>query len=113
MKKFVQRGYTCQKKSLMVLLILMTLVLSGCADRHDTELIEFGTLDLSEWVPKDDVTVKLNGEWELYPGQLIFPGEFDAFAEDKIYFHVPNPYKTGAHGEVLEKDGVATLRLVI
>ncbi len=113
MKKFVQSGYQYRNLSLMILLLLTVLVLSGCSEKHDTELIEFGTLNLSDWVPKDDVTVRLNGEWELYPGKLIEPGEFDDYKSDKIYFNVPNPYTKGAHGETLEKEGVATLRLVI
>lgn len=68
MGRFVQSGYTDRKRLLMVLFVLLMFVISGCAEKHDTEFIEFGTLDLRDWVPKDDVTVKLNGEWELYPG---------------------------------------------
>jgi len=113
MKRLNKSVITDAKVMVVLMLLLIMMLLSSCSNHHDSELIEFGTLNLRNWLPNDQEIVQLNGEWELYPGVLIEPGGFDTYQENKIYFNVPNPYKTGAHGKVLDKFGVATLRLTI
>ena len=82
-----------------------------------------GVLDLNEWNPEAEATIKLDGEWEFYWNKLLEPGDF------QISGHVSVPgsiQKTGyidmpcrwdenmtIGDTVISKYGGATMRLVI
>jgi sensor histidine kinase YesM len=51
---------------------------------------EKGVLDLSEWVPTDDKTLHLNGEWEFFPDELLTPSEVK---EEGVSIDVPENWQ--------------------
>lgn len=61
-----------------ILMILCITAYSGCSDetRLPVSVIN-GVADLRDGVVKNSI-VKLNGEWEFYPGRFINPDEFDS-----------------------------------
>ncbi|WP_271752591.1 histidine kinase [Cohnella sp. JJ-181] len=72
---------------------------------------ERGTLDLSAWDLRSDGTVRLNGEWEFYPGRLLTPADFAGGKQPagKRYIRVPSVW----NGEDMKGYGYATYRLSI
>ncbi|MFM9282315.1 hybrid sensor histidine kinase/response regulator [Paenibacillus jiagnxiensis] len=72
-----------------------------------------GVLDLSGWNFSENGIVRLNGEWEFYPGQLLNPRSWktDGLEHPLRYASVPeiwNPYMPGQSGT-----GYGTYRLLI
>jgi len=53
-------------------------ILSSCAAIHTAEppLAVDGVLDLTHWDFNNNGKISLNGEWEMYWGQLLSPGDF-------------------------------------
>lgn len=118
-KHFMRQSY---KKTIIVLLALFLLLLLSYAGVNNKfysnktqAKISKGVLNLTEWNFQEDGPVKLDGEWEFYWEELIYPGDFLTHEIPKpAYINVPdtwNGYNTGS--EVLNGQGYATYRLKI
>ena len=88
------------KRSIAVIIsigvILITLFNTFFAEKlssHGNPLGKNSVIDLSSWDFEGKGTLKLNGEWEFYPGKLILPEDsrtFESFIEIKtiaVYGH--------------------------
>jgi methyl-accepting chemotaxis protein len=72
-----------------------------------------GTADFSA-VELSGSPVKLDGEWEFYPGKLVGYGEFEALSEEKSFLYVPGIWNGFEHkGTTLDGTGFATYRLKV
>jgi signal transduction histidine kinase len=72
-----------------------------------------GVLDLRRWDLEQDGYLRLDGEWEFYPGRLLRPGEFGD-GKRKEYIEVPSGWETRKFGKKhLSPLGAATYRLII
>ncbi|WP_341281880.1 ATP-binding protein [Paenibacillus sp. FSL H8-0537] len=54
---------------------IFALIFHNVADKQDVRAVN-GVLDLSNWSFVEKGAVKLDGEWEFYPGQLLTPKDF-------------------------------------
>lgn len=74
-----------------------------------------GKIDLSEYNFEDSGIVKLDGQWELYWGELLEPSDFKDNNENqpRDYFTIPNSLETTVNGNQLPKFGYGTMRLII
>ncbi|WP_164880500.1 diguanylate cyclase [Clostridium manihotivorum] len=75
-----------------------------------------GKIDLSKWNFDKDGLARLDGQWELYYGQLIEPKDFDEAnynKEGRDFFNAPNSFSKTLSNNKLPKSGYGTLRLTI
>lgn len=81
----------------------------------DQKPVAAGVFELEKELMERDKPLLLNGEWEFYPGEYLYPEDFKKMKdEDKNYINVPgawNGYKT-ENGK-LTAYGYATYRLVL
>lgn len=93
-----------------IVLLLLLLLLSGCSATASMPEAERGRIDLSRWHFAQNGSVKLNGEWSLYPGQLLSPNELQE-GQGGDYIKVPGFWKN--HGYLKAGQGHATYRLIV
>lgn len=74
-----------------------------------------GEIDLSKCNFERDGLVKLDGQWELYWGELLEPSDFkDGHPNgSKDFFTIPNLLETTVNNKSLPKFGYGTMRLLI
>ncbi|MHB8762799.1 MAG: ATP-binding protein [Deferrisomatales bacterium] len=102
---------------LAVLVSLVSLLGSGAtaaADRPPAPLARGGAVDLTGWAFGADGSVDLNGEWELYWGQLLAPEALMREGAGPLtgLFQVPGLWNgREVDGRALTGDGFATFRL--
>lgn len=97
---------------LNILLTLAVLFLYGCdANEKNIPKALQGEINLSSWDFQKDGLAKLDGQWEIYYGQLLEPINFKSKAID--YFEVPNSFTNTVNNKSLPKYGYGTLRLKI
>ncbi|MGC5326007.1 ATP-binding protein [Brevibacillus sp. SYSU BS000544] len=70
-----------------------------------------GELDLTQWDLDTKGPVKLDGEWEFYPNELLDPEDFRRGHRAEHYLAVPGPWDKGS--QLIGKWGYATYRLVV
>ncbi|WP_378955252.1 7TM diverse intracellular signaling domain-containing protein [Pelosinus sp. sgz500959] len=72
-----------------------------------------GVMDLTQWDLVDKGTIKLDGEWEFYWGELLEPSDFlgNKKLRTDTYFSVPNKWNNYKPGDSSTGDGCATYRL--
>ena len=109
-----------QKNTYVIIFCLFILFLalnSGYAvNPHKDEILAAdGIMDLGTWDFSVNESVQLNGQWEFYWKQLLYPSDFSETAQQgRIFANVPsiwNAYEIA--GEQLGVNGYATYRLVI
>lgn len=58
-----------------------------------------GAIDLRNWDFKKDGMVELNGDWEYYDKQLLYPGDFShGLIKDKSFAQLPGSYGRFSYG---------------
>lgn len=72
-----------------------------------------GFLDLSGWDFEKDGNVKLDGEWEFYWNQLLYPKDFQSLPKADNYMFVPSAWSGRMGNNQLTDKGFATYRLKI
>ena len=103
---------SASKVAAFLTFLLITLV---CIPAISQPKVQQGSLDLTHTDFNDAGPITLDGEWEFYWKQILFPADF--FAEralDKKYLKVPavwNGLKSGM--QELTGEGYATYRLII
>ncbi len=72
-----------------------------------------GVIDLVEWDRAGGGTIKLDGEWEFYQGELLEPSDFLEGKKPVAnnYFSVPNKWNDYQHKSNQTGDGYGTYRL--
>ncbi|WP_066054386.1 sensor histidine kinase [Robertmurraya korlensis] len=100
---------TFNKWMILLVSIFLTCILAGCTNKVPEA--EGGTINLGEYSFTDGDTIKLNGEWEFYWGQLLS----DIKSEQKTgYIHVPSFWGNQSVGKnELSGKGHATYRLKV
>jgi two-component system sensor histidine kinase ChiS len=99
-----------------VFLIVLFYALNASADISKPPLAKKGRLDLREWSFKEKGNIRLDGEWEFYPGVLLMPEDFikKQIKKTPVYFPVPGLWNGHtADGAPLPAHGYATYRLMI
>lgn len=80
-------------------------------NKENKYMAQRGVLDLTDWSMDKEKIVKLDGEWEFYPGQLLEPGEINEGTQNE-YISVPGTWIDHLNkGD--SSDGAGTYRLVI
>lgn len=105
-------------KFLLFLLIVIPLTLIGIFPSSNTErgsdpmpVAKKGFLDLTRWDFAQKGLVKLDGEWEFYPNELLGPDAFRSGRTASRYMDVPAPWDQDP--AIMGKWGYATYRLAI
>lgn len=100
---------------IILTLLMLLLVMAGCAGEREAPLAQRGVLDLSGWDFARDGAANLDGEWEFYWGQLWAPEDFrDPARRPEITGFISLPAVWNdfeIDGEKLPADGYATYRL--
>lgn len=110
-------GRRCQAGACLLLLaLLLPWYGSGRAETSSPmPRAKQGRIDLAGWDMAARGPLRLDGEWEFYPGQLLAPKDFQAGRprEDAAVYVVPQPWnRARADNEAMGTDtGFATLRL--
>ncbi len=114
-------GILCRNLTWTVLMLFISgLLLQSCssqrqkAQKDATPIAIDGFLDLTSW-NFNEGEVYLNGDWEFYPNQLLYPGDFTnpETITNRTLLTVPSTwekYKADGHGAPLK--GFATYRLL-
>lgn len=100
---------------ILIFFIFITLFLFGCGAQKDNIPRAFqGNVDLSKVDFDNSRIAKLDGQWELYWGQLLEPSDFNN-ENKKVddYLQVPSTLKTSEYNHELPKYGYGTMRLTI
>ncbi len=108
--------YRNKINAILIILIFAMILLCGCEGvEKNTPMASQGKLDLNNWDFQRDGIIKLDGEWELYPGQLLEPKDFSGNNQSEAadFFEVPNSFKKTVGNRELPKFGYATARLLI
>ncbi|WP_161487004.1 diguanylate cyclase [Clostridium magnum] len=100
---------------IILLLILTILFLCGCEGKKSiAPKASQGIIDLSNWNFQKDGLAKLDGQWELYRGELLEPKDFKNNNKKPLdFFKVPNSFVNTVNNNKLPKFGYGTMRLVI
>lgn len=99
---------------LVVMLLILIVSFTGCQGIADYPKAKGGVIDLTSLDFSSGDIAKLDGQWELYEGMLIFPEDFHV--ENNLehdYFVIPNLYSESLNGKELPKIGYGTLRLIV
>lgn len=109
----VKKGYAI---SIIISISIITLVLVNIIKinymkEESKYMAKEGILDLRNWKMDKEKILKLDGQWEFYPGKLIKPEE-NFSEESKEYVDVPGSWSSYLSGEGLE-NGSGTYRLTI
>jgi len=100
-------------KKLTILCVILSISLLGCVDKASKEIpkVSKGVIDLREWKFQDSKPLEINGEWEFYWGQLIFPAEFYSSIINPVYREFPKLWKGDTiDNEYILPHGYATHR---
>ena len=83
--------------------------------RYTTQLVapnaSGGYLDASEWDFSQSGPIKLDGEWEFYWNQLLYPKDFQSSPKADGYMLVPSAWSGYVGNNQLTDKGFATYRL--
>ncbi|MFS1511416.1 ATP-binding protein [Chengkuizengella sp. SCS-71B] len=77
----------------LLLLILISLIIFGLIalfvsySKQETPIANNGVMDLTDWNFNEEGIVHLNGEWEFYPHQLLYPTDFEESRQDELKSH--------------------------
>lgn len=90
-------------RSALITLVFMVLCTLYPAIAHATTpqqlpSIQRGVIDLSDWDSKSHNTIRLTGQWQFFPDQLVTPTELFRLDEPATTIHVP-----GAWNRVIAK----------
>ncbi|WP_411679270.1 diguanylate cyclase [Clostridium thailandense] len=88
----------------------------GCGvEKNNIPKSSQGTIDLTNWDFKKDGLAKLDGQWELYWGQLLEPKDFKSNHRNKPnnFINLPNSLITTVNNNILPKFGYGTMRIII
>lgn len=95
----------------IITIITGYLISINLPQKESKYMVQRGVLDLTDWSMDKEKTVKLDGEWEFYPGQLLEPGEINEDTQNE-YISVPGTWIDHLNkGD--SSDGAGTYRLVI
>ncbi|WP_160680361.1 diguanylate cyclase [Clostridium sp. C8-1-8] len=116
----VQKDNLLRKRKSLVLMVLFLIIfiIFGSISTGKSEIAKAsdGRIDLSSWNFEKDGLAKLDGQWEIYSGELLEPKDFKQGNYDKAsvdYFQVPSSFVTTVNKKKLPKFGYATLRLKV
>lgn len=101
---------------IIIFSLFIIILLSSCSSKKDNvPLAKQGKLDLSSWNFEQDGLAKLDGQWEIYPGELLEPKDFNSnnLKQAADYFKVPNTFIATYSNKKLPKFGYATMRLLV
>lgn len=106
---------------LLIVLLLIALPVYGFIRQYfiakmDNPVAEQGVIDLRQWSNQAEGTVSLNGEWDIYPSQLLEPKDFVngvALRSSASTIPVPQPWNAFMQKQGLGALGYATYHLRI
>lgn len=103
--------------ALVTLIVISNLLIINFPNQESRYIAEEGVLDLQDWEIDGEGNIKLDGEWEFYPGILLEPEEtkddrFKEYGKIRKYVKVPSQWKTYLNEED-SSDGAGTYRLMI
>ncbi|MBI4805563.1 MAG: sensor histidine kinase [Desulfovibrio sp.] len=104
------------RKVILASLLLAVLFVGHSWATTQPPTAQQGILDLSSWNPTGDGSVKLDGEWEFYWGQLLTPDDFTKPFPTGTINYIPLPSAWNGFkldGVSVESEGYATFRLKI
>lgn len=107
------------RRELSVVLFFLTIIIfflfSYEANENNIPEALQGKIDLSKCNFEENGLVKLDGQWELYWGELLVPVDFrDSYQNEPVdYFTIPNSLETTVNNNDLPKFGYSTMRLVM
>ena len=97
------------------MLVLLSLIVA-CSSSSVTDhipTVEAGNIDISDWDFESDGILPLDGEWEIFPNELLSPIGFKSSDSlmTKEFIEIPGMWNMNVSGEGPRGIGYATLRL--
>lgn len=96
----------------IVCIIIVYLMRINLPDEKAQHQVQKGVLDLSDLRLDKKNLIKLNGEWEFYPGVLLKPNEISEDIENS-YILVPGDWTEYLSADKNSADGSGTYRLIV
>lgn len=97
---------------LIIVIVLTARYSTNSNSKVDVPLCENGLIDLSDWDFNKYGNVKLNGDWEFYPNELLSPENFEGKSlPQALYIKVPNRWLSEKTHGIISDKGVGTYRL--
>jgi len=100
---------------ILLLECLLLLIFPMLATAQPQQVAKQGILDLRDWDMNEDQIVTLDGEWEMYWGQLLLPSDFqNADLTKRRYVKLPGLWnKMDLPEKKSAGEGVCTYRLLV
>ncbi|MBK1813038.1 response regulator [Clostridium sp. YIM B02505] len=99
---------------IIIVAIIFALIINSHIYSPEKPQVVGGKIDLSNWNFNKDGVIKLDGQWQLYPNELLAPVDFrvndDKVKENLKYIEVPSLWRK--NDNIVNK-GAATYRLLI
>ncbi len=103
-----------KQQIVLLLLLIVAALFTGCAVTARPPAIEQGILDLRHWDFERDGTASLVGEAAFYWEQLLMPADFAAEPQPTGFISIPAPWNGyPVQGRPLSGDGYATYRIIL
>jgi two-component system, sensor histidine kinase ChiS len=89
--------------SLVLILIAFVSIIKGSLNISNTNKIiptaKHGVLDLRNWDFQKDGMLRLNGQWEFYDNQILFPKDFNnTIGKEMKYLSIPGIFNEHGYG---------------
>lgn len=99
---------------IVVIWVTIHIIALNYVDIEERYIAEKGVLDITDWNIENEGNIKLDGQWEFYPGVLLKSEEIKSNRYDEIkkYADVPGSWKDYLN-EDESSHGAGTYRLVI
>lgn len=102
---------------IIVLIVISNLLIINFPNQESKYIAKKGVLDIRDWKIDREGNIKLDGEWEFYPGVLLKPEEtksdgFKKYEKIRKYVKVPGPWKDYLNEEG-SSDGSGTYRIIV
>ncbi len=118
MKDFNKKKVKKEARFISIVILILAglflfVLLNTQSSKVKSPTVENGFIDLTSFNLHNDGNIKLDGKWEFYWNQILYPGEFE-LDETKLtgYFKVPH-YWTKYSKLDLSSKGNATYRLLL
>lgn len=96
--------------TLLTIIIISALIFLRYNTAKNTYVVDNGTLNLDTVQFKDDEILSLNGNWEFYADNLLYPNDFEGMPDiSPTYINVPEKWSTLQNGD----RGCGTYRMII
>src|SRR6056297_999538 len=99
---------------LLIILLMSIGYIINIVSYDAPNFIKKGKIDFSDVNLEEEKVVVLNGEWEFYWNEILYPEDFQQETiKEAEYIKVPGPWTQDLNNNKYSGKGVATYRLIL